>query len=74
MTLGQGHLKVIQYIFPDLYFFVPNTWEAKVIVAAVAVAAAVTVVAAAEAAGAAVETNWKHKVTPDWGGLIMAQG
>ena len=24
VTLGQGHWKVIQYIFPDLYFFVPN--------------------------------------------------
>ena len=26
ITLGQGHQKVIQYIFPDLYhtFFVPN--------------------------------------------------
>ena len=33
------------------------TWEAKVI-------------AAAAAADAAAETNWKHKVTPDWGDLI----
>ena len=33
------------------------TWEAKVIAAADADAAA--------------ETNWKHKVTPDWGELIM---
>ena len=24
------------------------------------------------AAAYAVETNWKHKVTPDWGDLIMA--
>ena len=32
-------------------------WEAKVI-------------AAAAAAAAAAETNWKHKVTPDWGDLI----
>ena len=31
-------------------------WEAKVI-------------AAAAAAAAAAETNWKHKVTPDWGDL-----
>ena len=35
-------------------------WEAKVIAAA----------AAAEA-DAAAETNWKHKVTPDWGDLII---
>ena len=40
-------------------------WEAKVIAAA----------AAADAdtdADAAAETNWKHKVTPDWGDLIIA--
>ena len=36
-------------------------WEAKVIAAAAAAAAA--------AADAAAETNWKHKVTPDWGDL-----
>ena len=24
MTLGQGHQKVIQYIFPDLYFLCPK--------------------------------------------------
>ena len=61
MTLGQGHRKVIQFIFTDLYFlclkhlrFISYSlmWEAKVIV----------VVAA--------ETNWKHKVMPDWGDLI----
>ena len=34
-------------------------WEAKVIAAA-----------AAAAADAAAETNWKHKVSPDWGDLI----
>ena len=48
-------------------FFVPNiyglaqtvlTWEAKVFAAA------------AVDTDAAVETNWKHKVTPDWGDLI----
>ena len=29
-------------------------------------------VSTAVVAVAAVETNWKHKVTPDWGDLIMA--
>ena len=51
-------------------FFVPNikglaqtvlAWEAKVIAAA-----------AAADADAAAETNWKHKVTPGWGDLIIA--
>ena len=48
MTLGQGHQKVIQYIFPDLYFLLTFgqtvlTWEAKAIaVAADAEAAAET--------------------------------
>ena len=64
MTLGQGHRKVIQYITQTHIFFVPNiyglaqtvlTWEAKVVAAADADAA---------------ETNWKHKVTPDWGDSI----
>ena len=39
-------------------------WDAKVIAAAAADA-----VADADA-DAAAETNWKHKVTPDWGDLI----
>ena len=53
--------------FPQTHiFFVPYiqglaqtvlTWEAKV-------------VAVADAAAAAAETNWNHKVTPDWGDLI----
>ena len=39
------------------------TWEANVIAAAAA--------AGADAdADAAAETDWKHKVTPDWGDLI----
>ena len=30
ITLGQGHQKVIQYIFPDLYFLCPKQfWQAK---------------------------------------------
>ena len=37
------------------------TWEAKVIAAAAAAAADTD---------AAAETNWKHKVTPDWGDLM----
>ena len=40
VTLGQGHRRVTQYIFPDVYFLYPKyqrfaqtvlTWEAKVI-------------------------------------------
>ena len=67
MTLSQSHRKVIQYIFPDLYFLCPKylseaqvvlTSEAKVIAAAVD---------ADTDADAATETNWKHK---DWGDLI----
>ena len=67
MTVGQGHPQVTQYILQTHTFFVPNilgiaqkvlTWEAKVI-------------AAAADADAAAETNWKHKVTPDWGDLMM---
>ena len=38
------------------YVLVMLTWEAKVIAAA---------------ADAAAETNWKHKVTPDWGDSIF---
>ena len=63
-------------IFPQTHiFFVPNilglaqmvlTWEAKV----VAVAADG---ADADAAADAAETNWKHKVTPDWGNLIIGK-
>ena len=65
VTLGQGHQKVIQYIFRDLYFLCLKylrfswnglTWEAKVFAAA--------------AADAVAETNWKHKVTPDRGDLM----
>ena len=41
------------------------TWEAKVIAAAAAAADADA------DADAAAETNWKHKVTPDWGDLII---
>ena len=53
MTLGQGHGKVIQYIFPDPYILCAKylRFSSKVF-------------AAAEA-----ETNWKHKVTPDQGDL-----
>ena len=47
------------------------TWEAKVIAAAVAAAADADADVEADAdADAAAETNWKHKVTPDWGDLI----
>ena len=63
VTLGQGHRKVIQYISPDPYIlcakyqrFSSNGFEWEWIV-----------FAAADAA----ETNWKHKVTPDRGDLII---
>ena len=56
MTLGQGHQKVIQYIFPDQYFLCPkylsfssNGFDVRSKV--FAEAAAVT--------DAAAETNWK---------------
>ena len=62
VTLGQGHGKVVQYIFPQTHIlFVPNikglaetvlTWEGKVF-------------AAADADADAAETDWKHNVTPD---------
>ena len=69
VTLGQGHGKVIQYISPDPYILcaiyikgLAQTvlmWEGKVFAAA-----------DADAADAA-ETDWKHKVTPERGDLIM---
>ena len=68
MTLGQGHGKVIQYISPDPYILCAKflnlaqtvlTWEAKVVAAA-----------DADADTGVAETNWKHKVTPDWGDLM----
>ena len=56
MTLGQGHQKVIQYIFPDLYFLCPrylsfssNGFDVRSKVFA----------AAATVTDAAAETNWK---------------
>ena len=66
VTLGQGQGKVIQYISPNPYilcakYLRSSSWEAKVVASADA--------AAADAA----ETNWKHKVTPDRGDLIMLQ-
>ena len=42
-------------------------WEAKVIAAAAAAAADAYAYADADADA---ETNWKHKVTPDWGDLM----
>ena len=64
VTLGQGHGEVIQYISQTHIFFVPNiwglaqtvlTWEAKVFCGG--------------GRADAVETSWKHKVTPDRGDL-----
>ena len=68
-TLCQGHGKVIQYISPDPYIlcakylrFSSNGFDMR----------GGAVVAAVDAAADAAETNWKHKVTPDWGDLIRA--
>ena len=80
VTLGQGHGKVIEYITPDPYILCAKyiyglaqtvlTWEARVVAAADAAAAAdATALANAAAAADAAETNWKHKITPDWGDL-----
>ena len=64
VTLGQGHRKVIQYIFPDPYIlcvkyqrFSSNGFDERGKVVAAADAAAVV---------DAAETNWKHKVRPGW--------
>ena len=71
VTLGQGHRNVIQYIFPDPYFLCPKylslaqmvlMWEAKVIVADADMDAD---------ADADVVADSKHKVTLDWGDLMM---
>ena len=61
VTLGQGHEKVIQYILPDLYILCPKDlrFSSKDLMREA------KFIPAAEAA----ETNWKHKVTPDWGDL-----
>ena len=67
VTLGQGHGKVIQYIFPDPYIlcakylrFSSNGFDVR---GKTCCGADATDAAVADAA----ETNWKHKVTPDWG-------
>ena len=50
-TLGQGHWKVIQYIFPDECFLCPNIYG---------LAQTAEVIAVAAADPNAAETNWKH--------------
>ena len=64
VTLGQGHGKVIHYISPTHIFFVPNIKG----LAQTVLMWEGKVFAAADAA----ETDWKHKVTPERGDLIMA--
>ena len=67
VTLGQGHEKFIQYIFPDPFLICPKLcllqtvlmWEAKV--------------AAAAAVDADAKTNGKHNVSPDRGDLISCK-
>ena len=67
VTLGQGHGEVIQYISPDPYIlcakhlrFSSNGFDVRG-----------KSFAAVDADAA--ETNWKHKVTPDWGDLMMTK-
>ena len=61
-TLGQGHQKVIQYISLDLYILCAKyLWFSS---------NGLTWEAKFVAAADAAETNWKHKVTPDWGDLM----
>ena len=71
MTLGQGHGKVIEYISPDPYilcakylWFSSNGFDLR------GKSCCGDAAADAAAAADAVETNWKHKVIPDWGDLI----
>ena len=68
VTLGQGHGKVIQYISPEPYIlctkyqrFSSNSFDVRGKSFSVTDADAV-------------ETNWKHKVTPDRGDLIIYPG
>ena len=63
VTLGQGHGKVIQYISPDPYILSPKYLRFSAMV----LTWEAKVVAAADAA----ETNWKRKVTPEWGDLTI---
>ena len=63
VTLSQGHGKVTQYIPQTHIFFVANIKG----LAQTVLTWEGKVFAAADAA----ETNWKHKVTPDWGDLII---
>ena len=63
VTLGQGHGKVIQYISQTHIFFVPNIKGMAQTV--------LTWRGKDFAAADAAETNWKHKVTPDRGDLMM---
>ena len=55
VTLGQGHGKVIEYISPDPYILCAKYLRFS---------------SNAATDTSAAETNWKHKVTPDWGELI----
>ena len=68
MTLGQGHPKFNQYIFLDPYFLCPkylrsttNGFDVR----------SKSHRSGGGGRGRGGETNWKHKVTPDWGDLII---
>ena len=70
VTLGQVHRKVIQYISPDSYIPCPKylrfSWTGFDVRDNSCCGGGPDAAAAADAA----ETNWKHKVTTDWGDLI----
>ena len=65
VTLGQDHGKVIEYISPDPFIpcakYLRFSWNGFDV--------RTKFVAAADAAADMAETNWKYKVTPDWGDL-----
>ena len=68
VTLGQGYGKVIQYISPDPYILCAKYLRSSS--NGFDVRQKMLRRRTAEEAADAAETNWKHKVTPDWGDLI----
>ena len=70
MTLGQGHPKVTQYIFPDPYFLYTKFLRSSSNGFDVTSKSHCGGGGGGGGRGRGGETNWKHKVTPDWGDLI----
>ena len=71
VTLVQGHQKGIEYISPDSYILCANylrfSWNVVDMRDKSCCSGG-----RSGGGGEAAETNWKHKVTPDWGDLIMS--